>query len=422
MDLPTPGDTLSGRFHGQWAFLANARPPLNHDQTRSLPPSSSYIRSDRSSVSRRPPALPFHHLNASRSSLARNNYTGSVGGHSYSSATNPSQPVLLRIHSDVASSHLHPSPRNPRRRGIMTKEGELPPLSAYSFEAILGSIQEVIEEDLNGIAEILGQSRLVLADQHDSHLPPTGEIRAGQLPALAEASSSNERLAGDEIIILNDNASLVEGSQAGSAAYGLLERLQAVPRTRREHSEVAASPARPRMPSTEARNSSPAILMDMSAPSSTIQTAALPNSQRSSPQVLRLTSTSAVTTAAPTSAVVTEAWVPTNGSSQAVSGVPLVVEEEQHYRLYSPDAGQLIERAESMSTPPLSFAARMRRLVLLRDIQGALAWTTPQRPPEAVRSSSAENHLRDILGKHHSTATGGSTEQAHRPDSSDMYL
>ena len=421
MDIPTHVDTLSGRFHGQWAFLANAPPPLNHDQTRSLPPSSSYIRSDRSSLSRRPPALPFHHLNASRSSLARNNHTGSVGGHSYTSATNPSQPVLQRIHSDVAYSHLHPSPRTPQRRGIMSKDGELPPLHAYSFEGILGSIQEVIEEDLNGIADILGQSRFVLADQHDSHLPPTGEIRAGQLPALAEASSSNERLAGDEVIILNDSASLVEGSQAGSAAYGLLERLQAVPRTRRMHAELSASPARPRMPSSEARNSSPAILAESSIQSSALSPPALPNSPRPSPQLLRLTSTGAATTGAPTSAVVTEAWLPTRASNQAVSELPLLVSDRRHDHAYSHNESEYAGPSASRGSAQMSFAARLRRLVLLQDIQDALIWSAPPRPQQAVRSTSAENHLRDILGKHH-VPTGGNMEQTPRTETSDMYL
>lgn len=302
----------------------------------------------------------------------------------------------------------------------MSKEGDLPSLSTYSFEAILGSIQEVIEEDLNGIAEILGQSRLVLADQHESHLPPTGEIRAGQLPSLAEASSSNERLAGDEVIILNDSASLVEGSQAGSAAYGLLERLQAAPRTRRTPSEIATLTSRPRMPSTEARNSSPAILADVPVLPCTIRPAALPNAQRPSPQLLRLTSTRAVPTGAPTAAVVTEAWLPIHAGDHAVSELPLSINEERQELLYSRAEIQPPASNEFASSAQMSFAARMRRLVLLQDIQGALRWTTPQRPQSAGSSPSAENHLRDILGKHHSP-TSGSTEPTFRAENSDMY-
>lgn len=302
----------------------------------------------------------------------------------------------------------------------MSKEGELPPLSAYSFDAILGSIQEVIEEDLNGIAEILGQSRLVLADQHESHLPPTGEIRAGQLPALAEASSSNERLAADEVIILNDSASLVEGSQAGSAAYGLLERLQAVPRTRRTPSEIASLPSRPRIPSTEARNSSPAILADVSIQPNTNQLAALSNAQRPSPQLLRLTSSHAIQTGAPTSAVVTEAWLPIRANDYNISELPLSVNEERQEHLYSHAESQPRGSNESGSSPQISFVARMRRLVLLQDIQSALGWSTPPHPQPAGRSTSAENHLRDILGKHHSSA-GGSTEPTSRSEAGDMY-
>lgn len=255
MDAGT--DTLSsGRFGGQWSFLSNPPPPpaqqgTTASQTRSIPPTSSYIRSDRSIVSPLPTGLHFHHLNPSRSSLPRNIYNPSVGG--YSSTTHPSQPVLIRVHSDVASAHLHPPSRPPRRRSFGNMSNKLPPISEYTFEGIWNTVQADVEEDVNAIAEIWGQHRLVLADQHESHLPPQGEIRAApaSLPAVAEASSSTERLATTghvddmNILIADPDASLAEGSNSGSAAYGLLERLQAMPRARRMRSD---NPPQPRSP------------------------------------------------------------------------------------------------------------------------------------------------------------------------------
>src|SRR6185437_6179273 len=112
----------------------------------------------------------------------------------------PSQPVLLRVNSYDAAIQSRPPSRLPRQRRTMNnsfKKNELPPIHEFSIQGILAAIAEDVEEDINAAAEILGRSRLVLADQHESHLPPQGEIRATSSPlqAVAEASSSNERLA-----------------------------------------------------------------------------------------------------------------------------------------------------------------------------------------------------------------------------------
>jgi len=117
----------------------------------------------------------------------------------------------------------------------MDKKNGLPALEEFSIQGILSAIQEDIEGDMNTIAEILGRSRFVLADQHDSHMPPQGEITGSRmhspLRGIDEAMDSNEQLIADDVLILNDDASLVDGSNTGLGAYGLLERLQAIPRT-----------------------------------------------------------------------------------------------------------------------------------------------------------------------------------------------
>ena len=125
----------------------------------------------------------------------------------------------------------------------MPKKGDLPPISEFSIDGILESLQPEIEETIDAIAEILGRSRLALADHHEVHMPPQGEIRESTplvLFPVEEATSSNERLAGDEVLILNDEASVVDGSTTSSAKHALLQNLKAHPRPSRQQSDILA--------------------------------------------------------------------------------------------------------------------------------------------------------------------------------------
>lgn len=427
MDIRT--DTLSsGRFRGDWEFLSNPPPPPQNgtgSQTRSLPPTSSYIRSDRSSVSPLPTGLHLGHFNASKSSLPRNIYNPSVGG--YSSTTNPSQPVLIRVHSHVASTHDRPAARPPRSRSFKDMS-RLPPISEYSFEGIWSTVQRDVEEDVNAIAEIWGQHRLVMADQHESHLPPQGEITAlpSQLQAVAEASSSTERLGGTiedvDVMIANPEGSLIEGSNAGSAAYGLLERLQAVPRTRRMRSDLpplspTASASGSRMPARN--NSSPAVLNDI--PVTTTVTLSIPaapaspnaDSRRASRKLLQTDPIDDAEDAGPsriTGPVVSEVYLIAGADGKVVSDPPLVSEAGRHYPLYSYDESDVFEGYGERATGQprqLSFRERMQRLVLLRDLGAVMGWKSPVPRTGASQSSrdtsravrGAEEHLRGILGR-----------------------
>merc|ERR1711939_87794 len=55
----------------------------------------------------------------------------------------------------------------------------LPPVSSYAFADILRSADcPEFQHAINGIAEICAKSRLSLADEYASHLPPLGEITA----------------------------------------------------------------------------------------------------------------------------------------------------------------------------------------------------------------------------------------------------
>ncbi|KIW29880.1 uncharacterized protein PV07_05666 [Cladophialophora immunda] len=389
-------DTSSGRFGGQWAFLST--PP--HHGSRSLPPSSSYLRSDRSNVSPLPTALHFHQLNASRSSLTRHVQTPSVGGRS-STTTIPSQPVLVRVHSDDASLQIRP-PRPRSKQGTMNNE--LPPAHEFSFRGILAAIEEDIEEDINAISEIFGRSRLVLADQHDSHLPPQGEIRAMSSPlqAVAEASASNERLAAaaDDVVILREDASLVDGSHTGSAAYGLLERLQAVPRTRRMRSETAgAGPSRPGTGSMR-HASAPAILSDVQPVVEDHERLALPGLSRSSRRLLQSSSAEHEVEETPsraTNAVVSETYLSAGANAVTISDPPVVSEGGRHYPLYSFDDSGLFEGpAAPGPLPPTTLRERLQSLIPRMELHSFVPWVHGH-PNRAV---SAESQLRDILDRH----------------------
>jgi hypothetical protein len=307
---------------------------------------------------------------------------------------------------------------------------KLPPISEYSFERIWDTVKDDVEEDLQGIAEIWGQHRLVLADQHESQLPPQGEIRAtsSSLQAVAEAGPSAERLADhaqdDNIMIADLDASLAEGSNAGSAAYGLLERLQAMPRARRLQSDLpplspsAEGPSVPR--NRPARNySSPAILNDIPI-ITTITVEAIPelppsptvDSRRASRNLLHteplLIGTHQSAPSRLTGAVVSEVYLSAGANGKVISDPPVVSEAGRHYPLYSYDESEIFEGSgmvRDAQPRQLSFRERMQRLLLLSDFGTTLGWRTNigrSRPGSGARArdaSDAEDHLRGILGR-----------------------
>ena len=412
---------MSARFGGQWAFLSTSQIP----GSRSLPHSSSYLRSDRSNISPHPTALHFTQLNASQSSLPRHARALSNGGRS-STTSIPSQPVLVRVHSKDPILQIRPKsrPTRPQRRLKGVMDPDLPPLEEFSIRGILAAIAEDIEEDVDGIAEILGRSRLILADQHDSHLPPQGEIRAAMSPlqAVAEASSSNERLAivGDEIIILREDASLIEGSHAGSAAYGLLERLQTVPRTRRMRSEIAGSVASRPGTGSVRHYSAPSVMPDAPAALEArddIPTTALPSSSRRLLQSHIIEHGVQEAPSRATKAVVSETYLSAGANAATVSDPPVVSESGRHYPLYSYDYTELFEGP--MSSPPsvpMTLRERLQSFMPRMELPNLVSWVQGQHAP----SISAESQLRDILHRHQ-YARGSANDHAAAEENPDLY-
>jgi hypothetical protein len=286
----------------------------------------------------------------------------------------------------------------------MDGDNPFPPIHEYSMQGILAAIEEEIEDPINGISEILGRSRLVLADQHDSHLPPQGEIRASSssLQAVAEASTSVERLAAasDDVLILREDASLVEGSHTGSAAYGLLERLQAVPRTRHMKSEMPEPASR--TVSASLRNySAPVDLTQEPRPlEAHDRTTVLATPSQSSRQLLQGQTAQLQTTEHPfrmTNAVVSEIYLSAGANATTVSDPPVVSEGGRHYPLYSYDYTEIFESP----IPPapaarISFLRRLESLIPSGELHSLDAWVHGR----SSHVVTAESQLREILDRH----------------------
>ena len=280
----------------------------------------------------------------------------------------------------------------------------LPPVSAFSIQGVLEAIQEHIEPDVDAIAEILGRSRLVLADQHESHLPPQGIIydTVRPLQAVEEASSSNERLAADNIIILGEDASLAEGSHTGSAAYGLLERLQAIPRIHRQQSELP--------PTTTTRSSvlpprtlsSPAVL-----PEHTVSFVEAERRRRSTLASRSLLNTSNLPrlSSPTTNPVVSEVYLSAGANGRTATNPPVVSESGRHYPLYSYDESELFEdpaeRLLALTPPPTRPSRLLGGLLNIGRWEGLAHWLV-RAPAERSAgvggtANNAEGRLRDLL-------------------------
>jgi hypothetical protein len=174
-----------------------------------------------------------------------------------SRTTVTSQPVVVRTYSGSRHTSRPGSGFNTPRSfamngfahasglsaGLAGRSEQLPSADDFSFSAILRAVDPEIRDAIDAIAEICARSRMSLADEYDSHLPPQGEITSGgpgwvastsafagrgrlsrlnqgwatenTLMAVPEASSSSERLAQE-----NKVSSTKKRSQS---AYGSLK-------------------------------------------------------------------------------------------------------------------------------------------------------------------------------------------------------
>ncbi|KAI4173384.1 MAG: hypothetical protein LQ343_002916 [Gyalolechia ehrenbergii] len=121
-------------------------------------------------------------------------------------STASTQPVLVKEYSKSTSSGgMKQQKMRQKRNSSGNKDSsELPPLKSFSFQDILASIEPEIHGSIDQIAEIYGRSRMSLADEYSSHLPPQGDFslpnlqdhndqaHAPRLAPVEEASSTHE--------------------------------------------------------------------------------------------------------------------------------------------------------------------------------------------------------------------------------------
>ena len=94
-----------------------------------------------------------------------------------SASTASSQPVLVCAYSGPSPSSTKNSEMRRKRQSVSNDtSADLPPLSSFSFQDILKEIDVEINPAVDAIAEIFGRSKLSLADEYSSHLPPQGEL------------------------------------------------------------------------------------------------------------------------------------------------------------------------------------------------------------------------------------------------------
>jgi hypothetical protein len=229
-DGPSDLTASSGSVPSATTTLTNTLPPTQSAALRAL-------------------NAPAFHSSPSKSKSAKS---------TSSRTTVTSQPVVVRTYSGsrhtsrpgsgfntprsfAMSGHMHTSALS---AGLAGKSEQLPSADDFSFSAILRAVDPEIRDAIDAIAEICARSRMSLADEYDSHLPPQGEITGGgpgwaastgalagrgrlnrisqgwtaadnTLMAVPEASSSSERLAQEERVASSKKRSL--------SAYGSLK-------------------------------------------------------------------------------------------------------------------------------------------------------------------------------------------------------
>jgi len=352
----------------------------------------------------------LHHLNVSTRSNTRSyRHTKSTGGRS----TLASQPVIVRVrsaHNPSPTERRGQDPPAPSKSDTMSPQPGLPPVSDFGINGILDAIEPDIQDTLNSLAEIMGRSGLSLANEYGSHLPPQGEIRASnrmfleQLLPVAEASSSNEMLAGDSVVIVGEDASLVDGSTAGSAAYGLLERLRAASSNPNARAPVSLSwrDSSSIIPPENLPEpvSSPNFVSESATLGQTSQERAR-RSRSASWALLSRDRTSQAGAYGPpisTVPVVSEVLLDAGVNGFAASNPPLVSEAGRNYPLYSYDESTLFEDLPTNIVPTRlqSVRSQIQNLALVRDMGSLAAWLHRETPHTR---QSAEDRLRVILGR-----------------------
>ncbi|KAB2109882.1 hypothetical protein AG0111_0g593 [Alternaria gaisen] len=221
--------------------LAHTQPLDAPEGTSDLTASSGSVPSATTTLTNTIPPTQSAALRALNAPAFHSSPSKSKSAKSTSSRTTvTSQPVVVRTYSASRHASRPGSGFNTPRSfamngqnhasalsaGLAGRTEQLPSADEFSFSAILRAVDPEIRDAIDAIAEICARSRMSLADEYDSHLPPQGEITGGgsawatstgalagrgrlnrisqgwtaadnTLMAVPEASSSSERLAQD---------------------------------------------------------------------------------------------------------------------------------------------------------------------------------------------------------------------------------
>ena len=115
---------------------------------------------------------------AHQAALRRISVNDKDTNRSKTSSSTTSGPVLVRnpsIKADMSKGS---------KSKIPSDSPKMPPLESFSFHDILASIGPESDASIDAIAEICGRSKMSLAEEHGSHLPPQAQLIApGSSPA-----------------------------------------------------------------------------------------------------------------------------------------------------------------------------------------------------------------------------------------------
>ncbi|KAF1835350.1 hypothetical protein BDW02DRAFT_568084 [Decorospora gaudefroyi] len=391
------------------AILAHTQPLDAQEGPSDLTASSGSVPSATTTLTNTLPPIQSAALRALNAPAFHSSPSKSKSAKSTSSRTSvTSQPVVVRTYSAsrhtsrpgsgfttprsfAMNGHTHASALS---AGLVGKSEQFPSADDFSFSAILRAVDPEIRDAIDAIAEICARSRMSLADEYDSHLPPQGEITGGgpgwaastgalvgrgrlnrlsqgwtaadnTLMAVPEASSSSEQLA--------QEGRVASSKKRSQSAYGSLKSVISGGSGKRKaiDGDTFRDQETSRSKQAEAQNPGPAWAVHASSSS---------------------TSHPAITLASPTASK--QLSLDTSSSIQNVTDNVGEAWETQHQTTL-PRRPSTHQREPSMRNLP---ASRLRSGTL-GSITSWLPWPRPSDlcPSSQQELTKAEDRLRDML-------------------------
>ncbi|KAI4192947.1 MAG: hypothetical protein LQ346_004062 [Caloplaca aetnensis] len=150
-------------------------------------------------------------------------------------STASTQPVLVREYSPSTPNRSSKSRMRKNRNSAGNRDSsEMPPLESFSFQDILAAIDPEVHGSIDKIAEICGRSKMSLADEYSSHLPPQGDF---SLLGLAEQAGISRLEPVEET-----SSTLEETAQDPSPSRSRAARLSLVGTSNQSHGDLLSAP------------------------------------------------------------------------------------------------------------------------------------------------------------------------------------